>query len=712
MQELHKKTGGACSLSTQRVANRYRLGTALLGGLASVCLLLTSGTVFAGVTTLELSPLIYKSTLVAPVDGNKEIGVVLALPSSDAAGLAAFVKHVSTPGDPLFHQYLTSQQFAERFGGSSADYAALKSWAAANGLSISQESVGRLALTVRGSASQFETLFKTQLNTYRTTDDQTFYSASIKPAVPAEIASKVSGIIGLTSSKRLAPLAKVVKTLGEDPAANSAQLRTDGGGTGPGGTYSCTDLRAVYEIPEWGNLEKGMICAVFEQGYYNPKDVETYFKKYNIGKNTKQTMISVDGSPITFENMIEAEACLDLDMMVGMNPDIAEVKVYIDDYNFDVFAVAMVDAFQAMADDKKPPQIVSVSYGQDEGDFNAAGALTTVDTDLQELAALGITVLASAGDNGAYGGGYSTPYNVSTPASDPYITGVGGTSLFTIGKSVQYANEIAWNELPSFGATGGGVSAYWQLPDYQNTPVVTASYVTANGGSATYRNVPDVSAVADPLTGVGIYVKDQGGWIQIGGTSASSPIWAGYLSNVNAAFKWSGLGPLGLVNPMLYAVGTPYYQSGRPYLFLFNPEAGSNGSVNLYGYPGYTAGVGYSNTTGNGTPWGSGFAIQLLISGTQSGTAPGAFTIAKRTPKATSCEITWTAPTGASAYAIGLFQYNNLGYNVLQAFLANSTSASYTFTGLTPNTPYGVNIWGYNGSGGSPPGVIYFTTKK
>lgn len=141
-------------------------------------------------------------------------------------------------------------------------------------------------------------------------------------------------------------------------------------------------------------------------------------------------MISVDGSPITFENTIEAEACLDLDMMVGMNPDIAEVKVYIDDYNFDVFAVAMVDAFQAMADDKKPPQIVSVSYGQDEGDFNAAGALTTVDTDLQELAALGITVLASSGDNGAYGGGYSTPYNVSTPASDPYITGVGGTTLF------------------------------------------------------------------------------------------------------------------------------------------------------------------------------------------------------------------------------------------------------------------------------------------
>jgi subtilase family serine protease len=108
------------------------------------------------------------------------------LPLSDPRGANDFVRHISTPGDPLFHEYLTPQQFAERFGGNAADYAYLKDWAAANGLHISHESVGRINLTVRGSVSQFQRLFNTQLNDYRSSDGETFYSASIEPTVPSE----------------------------------------------------------------------------------------------------------------------------------------------------------------------------------------------------------------------------------------------------------------------------------------------------------------------------------------------------------------------------------------------------------------------------------------------------------------------------------------------------------------------------------------------
>lgn len=710
MQQLANNVLGSTQ-SIRRVSHRRRLGTTLLSGLASVSFLLTSSSLLAEVTTLELSPSIYRSARVAPVDADKNIGVVLSLPSSDAAGLAAFVKHVSTPGDPLFHQYLTTEQFAQRFGGSSTDYTALKNWAAANGLSVSQESVGRLTLTLRGNAAQFERLFKTQLNTYRTTDGQTFYSASVKPSIPEEIASKVSGVIGLTDGKRLAPLAKVFKTLGENPEKHAAQLRTDtAGGTGPGGTYSCKDLRSAYQTPLWGNLEKGMVCAVFEQGYYNPQDVKKYFKKFGVGQNTKQTIIPVDGSPITFEEGIEAEACLDIDLLVGMNPNIAEVKVYIDDYNFDSFQGAIVDAFQAIADDKNPPQIVSVSYGLDEGDF-MPNAITAVDTGLQELASLGITVLASSGDNGAFGDGSNTPYNVLSPASDPYITGVGGTTLFTsaFGKLQEYVRETAWNELPFFGATGGGVSTHWSLPDYQNATVGGTDYVTANGGSATYRNVPDVSAVADPLTGVGIYVEDQGGWLQIGGTSASCPIWAGYLSNINAALNWSGFGRLGFFNPTLYAVGTTPATPGRPYIWLLNPSTGSNGYI-PFGGPGYTNGVGYSNTTGNGSPWGGAFALELLSNQTQAGTAPGSLTITNPKPQATSCKINWTPSSGATAYAVKFFFGKGPIYYVVHAFLTKGTS--YTITGLSPNANYFLYVWGYNSSGSSPAAFASFTTAK
>jgi subtilase family serine protease len=691
--------------------NRRKLGTMLLGGVLSASLLLASSTVFAELTTIELSPLVAKSTYIAPLDKNKEIGVVLAVPSSDLEGLKTMVKHVSTSGDPLFHKYLTAQEFAERFGGNQADYTALKNWATANGLVISQESIGRLGLTVRGSVLKFETLFKTQLNTYRASDGESFYSASTKPTVPAEISSKVSGVIGLTSSKARAPLAKVVKALGEEPAPHSATIRTDSaGGTGPGGTYSCVDLRAAYQMPQWGSREKGMIVGVFEQGYYNPADVKKYFTTFGIPKTVKQNAISVDGSPVTVEGEIEVEACLDLDMIVGMNPSISEVKVYIDDYTHDPFDVAMVDAFAAMADDTTPCQVVSVSYGQDEGYFGSS-AESAEDSYTLQLAIEGITVFASSGDSGAYGNGYYYPYNVSCPAVDPYVTGVGGTTLFTIFGN-NYYSENAWNELPNFGATGGGVSTYWGLPYYQDSLVGGTGYVTANGGSSTYRNVPDVAAVGDPLTGVGVYVSDQGGWLQVGGTSASSPIWAGYVTNINAAFYSSGLGHLGYFNPILYSVGTQEIGYGYPASWLFDIVTGSNGNAVYYGYPGYTNGPGYSNTTGNGSIWGGGFALQLLISGTQAGTRPGGFNVSvKGVPKATSTTIQWSpASTGASGYAIGLYQYGYGAYYVTHAFLAGPTAKTHTFTGLTPNTAYWVYMWGYNASGGSPDAYTSWTT--
>jgi subtilase family serine protease len=664
-------------------------------------LLLTSNAVLAGVTTVELSQLVYKSVLIAPLDGNQQIGVVLALPSADLAGLADFVKQVSTPGDPLFHQYITPEQFAQRFGGNDEDYTALKNWAAANGLRVSQESVGRISLTVRGSVSQFQTLFKTQLNNYRAPDGQTFYSASVMPTVPVEIASKVSGVVGLTAGKPRASTAKVVKTLGEDPQVKSDMIRTDtAGGTGPGGTYSCTDLRTVYTTPTWGHLEKGMVVAVFEQGYYNPKDVIRYFDKFNIGKNTKQTPIAVDGSPIIQQPLVEAEACLDLDMFVGMNPDIAEVQVYIDDFTHDPFPVGIIDAFTVIAQTETLPQIVSVSYFEDEGIFGHHGEKAE-DTTLQQLAAEGVSVFAASGDNGAFGDFYRVPYNTADPASDPYVTGVGGTTLFT-GPGEVYLSETAWNELPRrFGATGGGIRSFWPVPDYQIDTLLGKVYLTRNGGSATMRNVPDVAAVGDPLTGVGIYVKDQGGWLQVGGTSVSCPLWSGYVSNINAAFSYTGMGNLGFFNPILYAVGG---SGGVPSDYLYDIIQGSNGDVFDYGYPGYSNGLGYSNTTGTGSLWGNGFAIQLLISGTQAGSPPSAFTVTSIKTTKDSGTIKWTSSSGASGYAIGLYHRGKVGYYIAKAYVVSLKTTAFTLAHLGAGIKYYAYVYAFNASGAFTPG--------
>jgi subtilase family serine protease len=677
-----------------------------------IAFFLVCGALYAETITVKLSPLVARSTLLGSVDGAREIGVTLSLPLSDPAGVAEFVQHVSTPGDPLYRHYLTPQQFADRFGGNATDYAYIKNWAAANGLRVSHESVGRINLTVRGTVSQFQRLFNTQLNNYRSPDGQEFYSASAEPVVPSEIASKISGVIGLTESRLVTPMVEVGKRLGEDPAPAAGLSSPDtAGGTGPGGAYKAADLRTIYNIPTFGNLNPNAIAAVFEQGGYVQSDVTKYLT-YNRLPKVTVTPVSVDGSPTYVQDdpNVEMEAVLDIDMIAGINPAISAIRVYIDSYNWDSFQTALLDAITQVGDDDIA-QVFSISYGQDEG-YQGTTAIAAENTALAQLAAEGITVTASSGDSGAYGDGYNYPYNVSDPASQPYITGVGGTTLRT-GAHDLYIVEEAWNDLGlGYGATGGGVSSYWSLPAFQSSTLESTGYLTFNGGSATNRNVPDVAAVGDPITGVAVYSEMNGGWNQIGGTSVSSPIWAGYLTIVNAGLQYAGIGNLGWLNPALYLVG--FSDEDLPSKFLYGVPQGSNGNPSEYPeYPGYFNGEGYSNTTGNGSLEGALFATQLLVSGSQPGNKPGSITsFANSNATYDSASFQWKPVANASTYELAVFHQlpGSLINGVIQIFLTKDTAA--TATQLIPNEQYWAFLWAFNSSGGSMSNAVYFTTLK
>jgi subtilase family serine protease len=187
------------------------------------------------------------------MDPAAEIIIQLTLPLSDRQGAYNLMKHVSTPGDPLYRHYTTAQEFAARFGANGADYATLRAWAVANGLSIVHESSARISLSLQGTVAQMQRLFKTQLNYYKASSGDQFYSASIEPTIPSEIASKVQKLVGLTGGVQKASLYKVGKTLGESPV--TPEDRTDtAGGTGPGGSYSASDLRTAYQIPTFGGV--------------------------------------------------------------------------------------------------------------------------------------------------------------------------------------------------------------------------------------------------------------------------------------------------------------------------------------------------------------------------------------------------------------------------------------------------------------------------
>ena len=677
--------------SGRGTVTRRLLRTITTFGCASM--LLGPSALFAASSSVELSPLIAKSTFLAPVDTKQEVGVTLCLPLSDPKGAAEFARRVSTPGDALFHQYLTPQEFAAKYGANAADYATLKQWAASVGLKVSQESIARNVLTVRGTVGQIQTIFRTQLNSYRGPDGAEFYSASFSPTVPDEIASKVSSVLGLTASRQFAPHIKIGKVVGESPspvAADATGKTNNAHGNGPGGGYSAANLRTAYGIPAFGKYQSNTVVAIFEQGGFSNTDVAKYADANKLPL-PKLTPIGVDHSPTTVSDpLVEFEAVLDIDMVMGINPSVSEIRVYED--SIDPFPTALLDAMTQIADEKKV-SVLSISYGDDEANQGTA-AMEAENGVLAQLTGEGITVLASTGDDGAYGRGPNGPYNVADPSTQPFVTAVGGTTLFMDANS-NYQGELVWNELASrYGATGGGISTYWPIPFYQ-TVEVPAGYITNNGGSSTYRNVPDVAAVGDPFTGVSVYSKINGGWIIAGGTSVSSPIWAGYITLLNAGFNYLGLKDVGYFNSILYSVGSPFYGFGYAANELFDIIEGTNGlpAALSFGNPGFSAGGGYDNCTGNGSLWGANFFPQLAGAYVSPGTGPGGVNNVNVVPSSTSAVATWQAVTGATGYIVQIADLSApFAYPPGSVYLTKNTKIK--LTGLIPNTiNYSLIVW-------------------
>jgi subtilase family serine protease len=202
----------------------------------------------------------------------------------------------------------------------------------------------------------------------------------------------------------------------------------------------------------------------------------------------------------------------------------------------------------------------------------------------------GITFFASSGDNGAtdymdlQATKLSPDRTTSFPTDDPWVTSVGGTTLYRNGSSFQ---ETVWNR--GGGASGGGFSSFFATPSYQQTLPPTVQTQLQNR-----RGVPDVAGDADPATGLAFYISG-GGWNRAGGTSASAPLWAAFMAIAN---QMAGH-PLGFINPALYKLAA----SGA-YAQDFNDITVGNNSVDYGGVQvqGYPAVNGWDPVTGLGTP--------------------------------------------------------------------------------------------------------------
>ncbi len=223
-------------------------------------------------------------------------------------------------------------------------------------------------------------------------------------------------------------------------------------------------------------------------------------------------------------------------------------------------------------------QVISLSWGAPESSLiNQVGVsgVETLGFVYVQAYREGITVFAASGDDGAYDGTGSLAVNF--PASDPYVTGVGGTSLFKYNNGYEENGWGGSNTGGTFGS-GGGYSSIYSAPSWQSAP----------GFTGTKRGVPDVSAIADKYTGV--LVIFGGNAYQAGGTSLSTPIWAGIASRMD---QFSGHS-LGFMNPMLYQISrTPMYKSS------FNTILkGTNGHYSVTKDWNPVTGLGSPNVTG------------------------------------------------------------------------------------------------------------------
>jgi kumamolisin len=215
------------------------------------------------------------------------------------------------------------------------------------------------------------------------------------------------------------------------------------------------------------------------------------------------TAISVDGGQNTPTGSIDGpdgEVMLDIEMAGGVAQQ-ASIAVYFTPNTDQGFYDAIS---QALHDTTNNPSVISISWGGPESSWTTQ-SLTEFNTLLEDAATLGVSVCIAAGDNGSTDGVTDGLQHVDFPASSPYALACGGTKLVASGGSI--SSEVVWNETANGeGATGGGVSAVFPIPDYQANANVPPS---VNPGHFVGRGVPDVAGDADPVSGYEVYVVGQ-----------------------------------------------------------------------------------------------------------------------------------------------------------------------------------------------------------
>jgi hypothetical protein len=555
------------------------------------------------------------------------LGVALAIRRPSALSEAATAAAGSSRGAP----HLSVGQFASIYGPTERAVREVSAALRSLGLRPSPPSQNHLLIPVRATVGQITRAFGARLDAVRLRTGSTGWAPESVPLLPSSVAPEVSAIFGLSNlavphdqlgprsvpTKTEPPVARLVKRSSSIPKACAAAKSV----AASSGGWSDDQVAKAYGLDHLfarGVTAVGQTIALFELEPFALSDVATFDRCYFGRSHTDQIAVeTIDGFDQTGQG--NGEAVLDVENLSALAP-----SAKIDVYEAPNTSFGAIDEYNAIISEDRA-NIISTSWGECEAalDAGAPGARALENTLFEEAALQGETVVAASGDDGSDDCA-NTPFSssvavkpylsVDDPASQPYVLGVGGTTLDSIHQPLVARDETVWNDGSSSGAGGGGVSLNWPSPIWQSGSGVPG--VTVGGD----RQVPDVSATADQSRGITIFsaakppsptaTKENApvnsvGWATIGGTSSAAPIWAAILADIASSGPAGtacgslpvtpGGADLGFVTPYLYDVARLDYAGAFHDIVLGNNDA--------FGLEqGYSAAAGFDTASGLGSP--------------------------------------------------------------------------------------------------------------
>ena len=490
------------------------------------------------------------------------------------------------PSSPLYRQWLTPEEFGNRFGLSPADHSKVVAWLTSLGLAVNESGRGRNWIAFSGIAGQVSRALKTPIHRFQV-GGETHYANTIEPSVPEALADVIGGFIGLDDFH----LQSFVRRVSPDYNSGSSHYLA------PADFATIYDIGPLYQAGIDGT---GQSIAVVGESAVPIADIRSFRTRFGLPANDPKMVLYGGADPGYTSSQIEGD--LDLEWAGAIAP---KATIYY------VYGASALTAIAAAVNLNVAP-VITVSYGSCEIGWR----LSYWRAIAQQANAQGITILNSSGDSGAAGCDPQgdMPFAaagrmVDFPAVLPEITAVGGTQFVegtgaywsstsspNSGSALSYIPEASWNESGpgGLGSSGGGSSVIYAKPVWQTGPGVPDDNA---------RDLPDISLSAAGHDGY--IVISSGSMGAVGGTSASAPSMAGIMALLNQYQVSKGFQQkpgLGNINPQLYRLAQSAPSAFHDITAGDNIVNCAQGSPDcLTGSFGYQAGPGYDMATGLGS---------------------------------------------------------------------------------------------------------------